>query len=283
MSLEFLTDTSFATSTRRVNAERVAAYVEATGDDAQRWVRSVPPSFAGALLFDVAPALLAHPDVAPFTAVLVHVDQRFSWHRSVPIDATVDISSSVSRVRSRGGSWFVTFEMAVTVDDAPAIDSVSTFLFGETAAGDPPAERDEPGVLVAGVSEPPRRYDPDAGVPHLAKSVSRSGLVRYAAASGDFNPIHFDHGAAVGAGLPGVVGHGLLTTAWVTQLAAGATDNELPLSELTVRFRDPMFPADDVVVGGVAHPSAEGLRRIDITVTAGDRTPVTGRATVREA
>ncbi|NIP92489.1 MAG: hypothetical protein GWO24_03050, partial [Akkermansiaceae bacterium] len=53
----------------------------------------------------------------------------------------------------------------------------------------------------------------------LLKSASRADLVRYAGITRDFNPIHWDHEAAVEAGLPGVIVHGLLMASWVTQAA----------------------------------------------------------------
>ncbi|HSJ28260.1 MAG TPA: MaoC/PaaZ C-terminal domain-containing protein [Acidimicrobiia bacterium] len=51
-------------------------------------------------------------------------------------------------------------------------------------------------------------------------AASRADLIRYAGASRDWNPIHWDHAAAVAAGLPGVVVHGLLQSAWVIEAAA---------------------------------------------------------------
>ena len=283
MTLDFLTDAEFPVLQRRVGADKVREYVAATDDDATRWTEVAPPSYAGALLFVSAPQLLHHPDVVRYTTVLVHLDQRFAWHRPIALDSRVILTGAVTRVRSRGGSYFVTFQMTATIGDDLAIESTSTFLLGDEAMGEPPEERSEPVVRAMAASDRPQPYDAGLGVPSLAKSVSRLGLVQYASASGDFNPIHFDHQAARDAGLPGIVGHGLLTTAWATQLAAAATSSPLPLSELTVRFRDPMFPSDAVIVAGEAGAPQNGLRRIDITVTAGGRTPVTARAMVREA
>jgi acyl dehydratase len=283
MALEFLTDVDFPVVTRRLVAEKVAEYVDVTGDDADRWATTAPPSYAGALLFVVAPQLLAHPDVVPYTTVLVHLDQTFRWHSPLRCDDEVALGGRVTRVRSRGGAFFVTLEMTVTADDAIAVESSSTFLLGSEAAGEVPAARTEPAVRTAARSDHPVRYTAGSGVPDLVKSASRHDLVRYASASGDFNPIHFDHDAARGAGLGGIVGHGLLTTAWVTQLGAAATDHPVPLAELVVRYRDPVYPSDAVVVAGEAREPADGLRRIDVTVTADDRTPITGRVVVREA
>ena len=65
-------------------------------------------------------------------------------------------------------------------------------------------------------------------LPPLVVHVTRADLVRYAGASGDFNPIHWSERFAVGVGLPNVIGHGMLTmalagrlvTAWVGDPAA---------------------------------------------------------------
>ncbi len=282
MALEFLTDLDLPVVERRVVAEKVADYVDVTGDDPERWASVAPPSYAGALLFAAAPELLGHPDVVPYTTVLVHLDQTFRWHGALPVDTGVQLRGDVSRVRSRSGAYFVTYELNVLSGSDVVIESTSTFLLGDAPASDVPEERQEPPVRLRSESDLPEPYDPAEGVPTLQKSASRHDLVRYAAASGDFNPIHFDHGAARGAGLQGIVCHGLLTTAWVAQLAGSATQGAVPIRELAVRYRDPVYPADSVVVAGEAREPTGGTRRLDLTVSVGDRMAISGRAVVQE-
>ncbi len=79
-------------------------------------------------------------------------------------------------------------------------------------------------------------------------SVSRADLVRYAAATRDWNPIHWDHDAAVAAGLPGVVAHGLLQAAWALAAASRLRPGDAPLRSAKVRFRNPLLPATPVSV-----------------------------------
>jgi acyl dehydratase len=280
MSLEFVTDLDFPVVVRRVSADKVAEYIEATGDDRERWRTAAPPSYAGALLFAAAPRLLEHPDVAPYTAVLVHLDQTFRWHAPLTIGLSVELRGAVARVRSRAGAHFVTYLMDVVSDGSTLIESSSTFLLGEAPAGELPSERAEPPIRFRHEADAPEGYDAADGVPSLAKSASRHDLVRYAGASGDFNPIHFDHEAARGAGLAGIVCHGLLVTAWVIQLAGSAAPSTSPIREMTVRYREPVYPGERVVVDGEVGDVDEGTRRFDLTVTAGDRTAITGRALV---
>jgi acyl dehydratase len=64
------------------------------------------------------------------------------------------------------------------------------------------------------MAEPPRYFD-DVGegdtAPELTHVLTRTDLVVYAGASGDFNPMHHDEVQATGAGLPSVFGHGMFT------------------------------------------------------------------------
>ena len=285
MTLDALNGLRLEPIPARLAPEKVAEYIAATGDNPERWVDVAPPSYAGALLFMAAPLFLERDDVRAHTRVLVHVDQRFTWHGPLHIGNELELVGSVSKVRSRGEATFVTFDVAVDGPDGRLIDSTSTFLLGEEPAGEPGLDTGEPPALQRGPNEAPSRIQhsgPGSLLPSLAKSASRVDLVRYAGASGDFNPIHYDHEAARGAGLDGIVVHGLLMGAWMAQLAAAVSSRPDPLGELRLRFRTAMRPALATVVRGViGGDSAEDVERVDLAVVAGDVELVTGHATVR--
>jgi acyl dehydratase len=104
-------------------------------------------------------------------------------------------------------------------------------------------------------------------------TITRSDLVRYAAASGDHNPIHQDDEVARSVGLPGVIAHGMYTMA----LAARAVAEWFPGAELVsigCKFTNPVaVPADggvDVEVAGESS-EADGLTTVALTVTSGGR------------
>ena len=101
MSLELVVGTTYGPVTIGISAEKVSEYVEATGDSHERWQDYAPPGYAGALLFVVAPHFLADPRVEPFTGVLVHVDQTFTWHGPLAIGAEVMVTGTVERVNMR--------------------------------------------------------------------------------------------------------------------------------------------------------------------------------------
>ena len=103
-------------------------------------------------------------------------------------------------------------------------------------------------------------------------TITRADLVRYAAASGDHNPIHQDESVARSVGLPGVIAHGMYTMA----LAARAVQAWFPGAEVVsfgCKFTNPVVvPAEggvDVEVAGEARPGEDGLTTVALTVTSG--------------
>lgn len=213
----------------RIDPAAVADYVRITGDDPERWAGHAPPGFAAAALFVVAPELLDEL----FGRSVIHGEQSFRWHRNLSVGARLEVSGTVSRVRERGGVHFVTFDMRVTDESDPVLDGKSLFLVsGES----PPA-------IQAGLehSEPPHSYD--GGPMDGEVSASRADLVRHAAATRDWNPVHWDHEAGVAAGFPGVVVHGLLQAGWAMRAASAGTESNRPFSSGRFRFRNPMLPA----------------------------------------
>jgi len=114
--------------------------------------------------------------------------------------------------------------------------------------------------------------------------LTRESLVRYAGASGDFNPIHYRDDVAAEVGLPGVVAHGMLTMG----IAVGAIGEWLGdpgrILEYGVRFTRPVVvhPDNGADLHIVARVGAvdEDVVRIDLTVTHAETT-VLGKAQVR--
>lgn len=115
-------------------------------------------------------------------------------------------------------------------------------------------------------------------------AISRDTLVRYAGASGDFNPIHYRDDVAASVGLPGVLAHGMLTMGFAVQPVVDWLDARGWVSDYQVRFTrpvvvDPETGAEVTVVATVAAVDETG-GRIDLTVSVGGQT-VLGKAQVR--
>jgi acyl dehydratase len=118
--------------------------------------------------------------------------------------------------------------------------------------------------------------------------LTRDALVRYAGASGDFNPIHYRDDVAASVGLPGVLAHGMLTMGLAVQPVAEWLGDRGWVTSYGVRFTrpvvvDPEHGATVGVVAKVGTQDADGRPlRIDLTVTAADQT-VLGKAQVTVA
>ncbi|PVE79339.1 MaoC/PaaZ C-terminal domain-containing protein [Microbacterium testaceum] len=114
--------------------------------------------------------------------------------------------------------------------------------------------------------------------------LTRESLVRYAGASGDFNPIHYRDDVAAAVGLPGVLAHGMLTMGIAVGALGEALGDSGRILEYGVRFTRPVVV--DPETGADLHVSAkvgavdDETARIDLTVTFAETT-VLGKAQVR--
>ncbi len=116
--------------------------------------------------------------------------------------------------------------------------------------------------------------------------LTRDNLVRYAGASGDFNPIHYRDDVAVSVGLPGVLAHGMLTMGLAVQPVSNWVGDPARIVDYQVRFTRPVLvdgaTGADVTVSATvgALEDETQVARIDLTVKYNDET-VLGKAQVR--
>lgn len=269
-----------------LHADRVADYVAATSDVAERWRDAAPPGIASMLLFAVAGDLLWDPRIAAHTKTLLHVDQTFTFHGPIRVGAALTVTGAVARVRERAGAYFVSFAAEATDGDLVVVESTSTFLMSSEPAGDVGADGQEPPVHERGRNDALGHLDARVGsLPPLLRSASRSDLVRYAAATKDFNPIHWDHDAARAAGAPGVIVHGLLMLAWMLQGAGRIGVGPAPVAHVKARFRSPLRPGEQAAVSALVREVAQDGRDASVSgsVRRDDEDLVTGAVIVRVA
>jgi acyl dehydratase len=120
-------------------------------------------------------------------------------------------------------------------------------------------------------------------LPQLDVRVRRSDLVRYAGASLDFNPIHWNEKLADAVGLPGVIAHGMLTMALAGRLVTNWLGDPGALVSYGARFTRPVVvPNDDTgalveLTGKVREIRDDGTARVDITAKFEGKT-VLGKA-----
>ncbi len=124
--------------------------------------------------------------------------------------------------------------------------------------------------------------------------VTRLDLVKYAGASGDFNPIHWNESFARGVDLPGVIAHGMFTMGAAVQVVTGWVGDPTAIVDYQTRFTRPVVVEDTTgeqgaagavveVVGVVGALDADNsTARIDLTVSAaGQKVLVKAQAVVR--
>jgi acyl dehydratase len=107
-------------------------------------------------------------------------------------------------------------------------------------------------------------------LPDLAVTPDRYLTVRYAGASGDFNPIHIDEEFARSVGLPGRILHGLWTMAQVARAQTDAAGGPEKLRRLSVQFRGMGVPEQEVRVTSKVREIGDGRATIDAEARQGD-------------
>ena len=120
--------------------------------------------------------------------------------------------------------------------------------------------------------------------PAVSHELGRTDLVKYAGASGDYNPMHTDEVAAQGAGLPSVFGHGMFS---MGLLGRALTDWAGPgnLTNYRVRFTKQTWPGETLTTSVVVTDKRDedGQKLVDVEVRLANQdgeAKLTGSATV---
>lgn len=110
----------------------------------------------------------------------------------------------------------------------------------------------------------------DIAEPRLFGPITRTDIVRYAGASGDFNPIHHDQGFAESSGFPTVFSIGMYQAALLATFATDWLGAER-IRRFTVRFSEQVWPDDVLTCTGTVvsvEPAEDGARaEVELTCT----------------
>jgi acyl dehydratase len=119
--------------------------------------------------------------------------------------------------------------------------------------------------------------NPGDEIPTVKVTPDRYLTVRYAGASGDFNPIHIDDDFAKEVGLPGKILHGLWTMAQVARAQTEAAGGPHALKRLSVTFRGMGLPEREITVTGTVDRVEDGVAIVHAVAEQ------EGRAIIRNA
>lgn len=220
-----------------IDRANVAAYAAVTG---LRYGDHVPITYPFLLTFPSVMELLTGFDF-PFTALgAVHVENHITALRPIAVTDTLAVRVRAQNLREHRKGLLVDFLSDVSVGNDVAWQQVSTFLHQQrTSLSDEP--KPEPA--------PPQKLPPPSAVLRITAGQIR----RYAAVSGDQNPIHTSSVGARLFGFPTAIAHGMFSAAAVLANISGQLPDAVRYS---VKFGKPvMLPASpglyvDRVSGG---------------------------------
>ncbi len=228
-----------------VTGDQIAEYAAASGDDAAAYRpgpdQVAPPVFSVVPGFSEMGRVVGDPELGVDNPLMiVHGEQEFRYHRPIRPGDKLVLTPSLEAVEDKGkGATFVVKVAMTTPSGDAVVDQYATIFVRGAGSGTPrdPKPAGDPEPTAAGVP-----------VVSFTRHVATDMPARYAAASGDHNPIHLDDNVAKMVGLPGVINHGLGTLSLVAgglvaELAGG---DPARLGRLQVRFTDMVFPGTDV-------------------------------------
>ncbi|WP_249871649.1 MaoC/PaaZ C-terminal domain-containing protein [Oceanobacillus saliphilus] len=94
--------------------------------------------------------------------------------------------------------------------------------------------------------------------------ITRMQLVKYAGASGDFNPIHTDEEFALNSPMKGLIAHGMLSMGFLTQYVEKLVGDPLKIKEITVQFRSIVRPSDVISLEAKEVVSINNLQKLEL-------------------
>ena len=120
-------------------------------------------------------------------------------------------------------------------------------------------------------------------IPAAEYSIRRENLVRYAGASGDFNPIHWNERFAKSVGLPDVIAHGMLTMAEGGRFLTDWVSDPAAVIDYGVRFSSMVVVPDDengatITVSGLIEEKLEDKRVVVVLTAKSDGSRVLSKA-----
>jgi len=205
-----------------IDRANVAAYAAVTG---LRYGDHVPITYPFLLAFPSVMSLLSGFDF-PFTAVgAVHVENQITAHRPIAVTDTLAVKVRAQNLREHRKGLLVDFLSDVSVGNDVVWQQVSTFLHQQRTSLSDEA-KPEP---AAQHKLPP---------PNAVLRITSGKIRRYAAVSGDLNPIHTSSVGAKLFGFPTAVAHGMFGAAAVLANIAGQLPDAVRYS---VKFGKPVL------------------------------------------
>lgn len=204
-----------------IDHTNVAAYAAVTG---LRYGNTVPLTYPFALTFPSVMSLVTAFDF-PFAAMgSVHMENHITQYQPIAVTDTVGVRVHAENLREHRKGLLVDIVTDVNVGNDTAWHQVTTFLHQQRTS-----LSDEP--------KPAPQKEPKPPPASTVLRITPSQIRRYAAVSGDHNPIHTNPVAAKLFGFPTVIAHGMFSAAAVLANIEGRFPDAVRYS---VRFAKPV-------------------------------------------
>lgn len=245
-----------------VTHDQLAAYALATNDPNPRYTDAgqpggavMPPIFPVRVIRDLFFTTLLDGDNGVDMMRLVHGSQDMRIQRWLKDGDVAVPTAEIVGMEEKGSGDLYTVRYDVTVGGEAAVQATSGFFIRAPKGSGGEKKPEAPKPAPVAPVEPPT---PDF---QGLTEVSADQTYRYAAASGDENPIHIDNDYAVMVGLGGIILQGLCTMAFASRaIVQGPLGGEpTRLSRLFVRFTNPVRPGDTVTTRGWRDAARPGV------------------------
>jgi len=252
-----LPTTQVALRDQAIDADHLAAYQKVCGFGVRD---ELPPTYLHMLAFPLAISLMVDPAFPLPLLGLVHLANVIEQRRPVRLDETVSLAVHGADLRKHEAGQTVDLIAEATVGNETVWRSRSTYLRRGKRSG----------------SRPPRTTSNPPPGPTINIRVPGDIGRRYAAVSGDRNPIHLHPLTARAFGFPRAIAHGM----WVKARVLASIEERLPEAfTVDVAFKTPVLLPSTVSL--IAVPDAHGAWALDVRSAKSGKPHLAGSVTLR--
>ena len=244
-----------------VGAKPLEDYLRAVGDELPIYRQTgLAPS-----LYGTAAALGLLLKTLNLPPGAIHSLQEVDTLAPIAVGQELRAVSTLERPRQRAGLRFITAACALeSAPDTPVLTGKTTVMVADASD-------------VSGEQKNRQRLSADAhgssDLPVVSRTITQERLTAYAAVSGDDNPLHLDAVFAAGTRFGGIIAHGMLTLAFISEMmTAYLGEPWLTGGSLRVRFKGAAYLGDQVETWGRTAKSSDKLLAFNVGV----RNPSTG-------
>jgi acyl dehydratase len=235
----------YAPITTEVTLDATQNYARACNDNNPRFFDAAlpggivaPPMFAVVVTWLPVITVMTDPEVHADLLRLLHVAQDMEFVAPIRPGDSITSTARIASIETHQSGESMALELEAHNARGEAVNrSVFTiFIRGRRTTSPPAAERADHATARG------------AQLIAVEQTIDLDQTSRYAAASGDLNPIHVDANVAKMAGLPGIIVHGLCTMAFTAKVMVDnlCEGDPLRLKRLAVRFSHPVLPGETI-------------------------------------